>query len=97
MTNEEALTIFRNPWLATESGLDEAEAVAISALEKQIPQKFEKGKPYTWIDTVRKNGRRIDVKKTSYEKDCPICKKMIVMGDAFCRHCGQAIDWSEYD
>lgn len=65
------------------------------ALEKQIPKKHEIGRPYTWIDSVIKNGRRVNIEKTSYEKVCPICKKMCCRGDNYCKNCGQAIDWSE--
>ena len=29
--------------------------------------------------------------------NCPVCDEEVDMGDNFCRHCGQPIDWSDWD
>lgn len=54
----------------------------VSALEKQIQKKPN-------IHGYRE-GREVNT--ISYT--CPICNKHIGR-DAFCKHCGQAIDWSD--
>lgn len=56
--------------------------MAISALEKQIPKKPN-------IHGYRE-GREINT--ISYT--CPICNKHIGR-ENFCKHCGQALDWSD--
>lgn len=54
---------------------------AIFAIEKQIPKK-------PIIHGVRDR----DINTISYT--CPVCNKHIDI-DNYCKHCGQALDWSE--
>lgn len=58
------------------------EKAIISALEKQIPKKPN-------IHGYRE-GREVNT--ISYT--CPICNKHIGR-ENFCKHCGQALDWSD--
>ena len=55
---------------------------AIVALEKQIPKK-------TNIHGYRE-GREVN----TISFTCPICNKHIGR-ETFCKHCGQALDWSD--
>lgn len=55
---------------------------AISALEKQIPKKP--------VIHGYREGREVNT--ISYT--CPVCNKHIDK-DNYCKHCGNALDWSE--
>lgn len=63
----------------------EAISIAIDVLEKQIPKKVksmnESNGDYYWLDFI-----------------CPNCDEAVI-GQPYrpnnCKHCGQAIDWSE--
>lgn len=48
------------------------------------------------IRALRKQIPRKCVKKDGYFV-CSICRKLVVYDDAYCRNCGKAIDWSEYE
>lgn len=48
------------------------------------------------IRALRKQKPRKCVKKDGYFV-CSICRKLVVYDDAYCRNCGKAIDWSEYE
>ena len=48
------------------------------------------------IRALRKHIPRKCVKKDGYFV-CSICRKLVVYDDAYCRNCGKAIDWSEYE
>lgn len=48
------------------------------------------------IKSLRKQIPRKCVKKDGYFV-CSICRKLVVYDDAYCRNCGKAIDWSEYE
>ena len=45
---------------------------------------------------LRKHIPRKKKKKDGYFV-CSICRKLVVYDDAYCRNCGKAIDWSEYE
>ena len=68
--------------------------MAISALEKQIPQKPR----YTKL-MYKCNGEDIEINNP----ECPYCRThgfslwdaAIPVGDKYCKRCGQAIDWEE--
>lgn len=56
------------------------------ALEKQIPKKVE----------IIKHTNRVPEEQD--EPHCPVCCDWLGWGyqkDGFCKHCGQAIDWSD--
>ena len=55
---------------------------AISALDKQIPKK----------PNIRGYREGREVNTISYT--CPVCNKHIGR-DKFCKHCSQALDWSD--
>lgn len=65
------------------------------AVEKQRAKKPFQGEPYTWISSVRINGRYRDVRKTSYHHVCSNCRENVAMDMRCCKYCGQAIDWSD--
>ena len=72
---------------------------AIEALEKQTPKK-----PVITTHHYRQEGtEELGVYRLSH---CPSCwenesigyfRSLIDKGTAFCRHCGQALDWSDND
>lgn len=68
--------------------VDIAYAMAIEAMEKQIPKKPTSIDYKKYIDTV-KNALYL---KGAYW--CPNCEHVVKCG-TYCRDCGQAIDWSE--
>lgn len=85
MTYEDVLhDIDRCCFLCEDKDCDKEKCLMIwqkRAVEKQIPKKPEKIYcPYTAI-----------------QKDivCPICKNSINTEDKYCKHCGQALDWSK--
>ena len=57
----------------------EAKQMAINALEKQMPKK-----PIYDNDNYHRTGYR-----------CPNCNNTNPWGYKFCKHCGQALDWSD--
>lgn len=66
----------------------QANNIAISALEKQIPKKVI-------THTVQENckiGARIIQAGTQIDK-CPICESFISKINKHCGTCGQALDW----
>ncbi|MBQ2397461.1 MAG: hypothetical protein II304_10605 [Bacteroidales bacterium] len=81
MTFEEIKRIRENP--TTEScDIKELHEMIDIALEKQIPKK-------PIIHGVRDR----DINTISYT--CPICNKHIWITEDYCKHCGQALDWSD--
>lgn len=81
--------------------------IAVEAMEKQVPK--VPVIDYGFAEKIRqimiRNG---DKEKAEYKTDCcPICKRPLGVskfvqtktgmrfGDLYCRHCGQAIDWSD--
>lgn len=48
------------------------------------------------IKSLRKQIPRKCMEKGGYFV-CSICRKPVVYDDAYCRNCGKAIDWSEYE
>lgn len=86
--------------------IDGAVALAISALEKQIPKKPVIG--YAFPDKLREVMKRTDPEKAETKTDCcPVCGRTLGVskfvqtqtglrfGDPHCKRCGQAIDWEE--
>lgn len=78
--------------------------IAISAMEKQIPQKPVMG--YAFPEKLREVMKRTDPEKAEVKTDCcPICGRTLGVskfvqtqtglrfGDPHCKRCGQAIDW----
>lgn len=98
MTNEEAIKkVSMVKMLAVKSSTDTAVAMdmAIEALKEQQPKKPH----YTTLRYIVK-GEEVSVK----HPECPKCIKNsglylwdaeIERGQAFCKRCGQAIDWSK--
>ena len=83
MTPQEAIELVEQCGLNVEGIKNiECESIIIPALEKQIPKKPK-------IHGYR-DGREINT--TSYT--CPVCNKHIGR-DEYCKHCGQALDWSD--
>lgn len=82
MTNEEALSLFKNHEYMTDfSWQDEMSEIAISAIEKQIPKKLKKvydRQYYFWV--------------------CPCCEgwisRELKVGNC-CANCGQKLDFEE--
>lgn len=81
--------------------------IAVDAMEKQMPK--VPVMDYRFTGKIRqamiRNG---DKEKAEYKTDCcPICKRPLGVskfvqtqtglrfGDLYCKHCGQAIDWTE--
>lgn len=85
MTPQEALELVEQCGLNIEGVKNiECESLIISALEKQMPKKPN-------IHGYRE-GREVNT--ISYT--CPICNKHIGR-ENFCKHCGQALDWSDIE
>ena len=99
MTPQEAIEIIENerPGCGekvrySEGELCEAFDMANEALENKIPRKIE---------------MKVDMFDTSYNLYCPACgtyfgtkgKRGIWLGmkPAYCRYCGQRLDWSDVD
>ena len=109
MTKEEAykwLYVHFAP-CGDETAQDEAVNVALNALAKQIPKKPVLG--YAYPEKLRRlmcnNG---DYEKGMSKTDCcPVCERPLGIskfvhtlsgskfGDLYCKHCGQAISWTE--
>lgn len=85
----------------------EALQMAIEALEKQTPKEpvIDFGFPEKIRAVMIRKG---DVERAKYKTECcPNCRHLLgssqfvkaqtgkVFGDKFCKHCGQAIRWSE--
>lgn len=77
----------------------EIQQVTIEALEKLIPKK-----------TINKKLRKYSGGTQALFANCPICEQPVTIynghqnnkefrrdEDVFCKHCGQALDWSEED
>ncbi|MBQ0088764.1 MAG: hypothetical protein KBT27_05490 [Prevotellaceae bacterium] len=62
----------------------EAEQIAIEALEKQIPKKYEIF-----------NGQASCPNCKTLFGDNETLKKLIHWNMDYCKHCGQALDWSD--
>lgn len=85
MTINEAIKFAKENVLAYTSEMAEFKALAIEALEKQMPKKpvLENTKGIVGIGMWH----------------CPVCKNEIVsdwnkgIANPYCHHCGQAIDW----
>ena len=86
MTDKEALEYFkrRKELIGLSDRVQRAEALAIKALEKQIPSDVEKLK----IGNVNWG-------KGTKVYHCPNCNNFISRIYGFCYKCGQAIDWGE--
>ena len=93
MTAEEALEYFkrRKEQIGLSDRIQQAENLAIEALEKQI---FRRAIPLTVKTDCASIGRAIWRKGTTvYE--CPRCSTFISPTYDFCFKCGQALDWGE--
>ena len=82
MTYEEAIKYAKENILAYTSEMAEFEAIAIEAIEKQIPKK--------------PMAIKIPAKWGGYDYRCPVCATR-VFEQSYCMSCGQAIDWSDED
>ena len=92
MTTQEALDYFvrRKEQFGLSDKIQQAETLAISALEKQIPKK-----PKSYL---------VNMKLIDFL--CPNCKKRIISkvdgewlagkNQKFCDECGKALDWSNF-
>lgn len=85
MTAKEALEYFKRRKEQTELNdrVQQAEDLAIKALEKQIPKK-------------PKNEYTDNLDITTEIPVCPVCgDQSIYETDEYCSDCGQRLDWSE--
>ena len=82
MTYEEAIKYAKENILAYTSEMAEFEAIAIEAIEKQIPKKPMETK--------------IPAKWGGHDYRCPVCATR-VFEQSYCMSCGQAIDCSDID
>ena len=83
MTAQEAINIVscNRPPEAMRGKAHEAFEMAIKALEKQIPKKP--------IDAITSDNEFICM-------ICPCCQEVAVeFNDAYCKRCGQKLDWGE--
>lgn len=93
MTAQEALDYFirRKAQLGISDKIQQAETLAISALEKQIPKKPTAHK----VEVSKiKVGNGFGKGTTVYR--CPCCNELISRICDCCYKCGQAIDWSDF-
>lgn len=94
MTEQEALDYFvrRKEQFGLSDKIQQAETLAISALEKQIPKKPTAHK----VDVPKiKVGNGFFGKGTTVYR-CPCCNELISRICDCCYKCGQAIDWSDF-
>jgi len=98
MTANEAIQVIKsNKPTSGYQMLNEALDTAVQALQKQIPTKYQKGKPYTWYDCKPALRGCRQTKRQSYKKICPICGREITNRPNYCPNCGQAINWENTD
>ena len=83
-----------------------AVAIAVEAMEKQIPKKPVMG--YAFTEKMREVIKRTNPKRAESKTECcPVCGRTLGVsqfvkaqtglrvGDYHCKWCGQAIDWTE--
>lgn len=87
MTTQEALDYFtrRKEQLGISDKIQQAETLAISALEKQIPK-----------TPLEKEVIGVSITGYKYKGHCPKCSATVSQCTGnYCSKCGQVIDWSE--
>ena len=90
MTNEDAIKYAKENILAYTSEMAEFKALAIDAIEKQIPKKPIKTK----IATLNKSPEAVSWESIHC---CPRCESNLAPEYKYCPQCGLEIDWSEDD
>ena len=92
MTRDEAIKFAKENILVYTSEMAEFKALAIDAIEKQIPKKPIK---WTKIATLNKSPEAISWESTYC---CPRCESNLASQYKYCPQCGLMIDWSDdYD
>ena len=91
MTRNEAIKFAKENILAYTSEMAEFKALAIEAIEKQIPKKPIK---WTKIATLNKSPEAISWESTYC---CPRCESNLAPQYKYCPQCGLEIDWEDYD
>ena len=93
MTTQEALDYFvkRKEQFGLSDEIQQAETLAISALEKQIPKKPTAHK--VEVPKIKVGNGFFGKGTTVYH--CPCCNELISRICNCCYKCGQALDWSE--
>ena len=76
MTAEEALKILKNRYLATTEEDRQADALAVDALEKQIPKE-----PTDFVWRTVAGQIRL----------CPTCRNTVSRVGRYCQNCGQRV------
>ena len=89
MTRDEAIKFAKENILVYTSEMAEFKALAIDAIEKQIPKKPIK---WTKIATLNKSPVAISWESTYC---CPRCKSNLVSQYKYCPQCGLEIDWED--
>lgn len=106
MTFEDVKRIRQNP-ISEDCDNEELSKMIDVAIEKQIPKKLKK---VTWV-FKNENDMRLATQSDVLTKDnhvsinlCPNCKERVMRykylrppndKDYYCKHCGQALDWSD--
>ena len=90
MTRDEAIKFAKENILAYTSEMAEFKALAIEAIEKQIPKKPIKTK----IATLNKSPEAISWESINC---CPRCESNLAPQYKYCPQCGLEIDWEDYD
>lgn len=92
MTNPKAVEYFKEYLEFSErAGIspeyNEAQTLAIDALEKQVPKKV----------LNQKGLKNFNSQKYAIRGNCPVCgtEDLISSTSDYCYHCGQALDWEE--
>lgn len=94
MTTQEALDYFvrRKEQFGLSDKIQQAETLAISALEKQIPKKPTAHK--VEVPKIKVGNGFFGKGTTVYRRPC--CNELISRICDCCYKCGQAIDWSDF-